>query len=989
MSPLPQLIIAGTAAVTLISTTAWLASGLCRRNAAVRHWLLLSALLCCLATPVLVVAMSTAGISLIQFPLLPAASSPETAVTLHQYPVDQPGLEESTELPPTGRDEWEDATGDDLGAETAPRSESTSLRAKSPAAGHTTPVSVFSESSGVLFRIVSIWGCGALILSVGLFRGWLHVRRILRSCRPADRNLLGVAEEVRRQMNLTRFPPIVTSDGVTTPIAAGLLRPSIVLPDRLSDQVYPSQLKDVLVHEAAHIIRRDHWLVLFQWAARIAFWPIVTIHLLNRSLTNAREEICDNYVLAGRNAVEYGETLFQIASLSRTSGIVPLAAGILPRRGRLEHRLARLLDPRRNLMTRPRRTPAFLFSMLAVCTTAAASGSRFVPQPSPAPADRSSSPPATRDAETIRKLIAGLKQTETTIRNLSVTTHYVKRQLEFLPVKEPVRLTLVTKAIVTSDGKVWNDTVGQQVNIAPKGKTIRPYNGQWRGAYDGTVYRRLTAYENNGFQSASLSDYPYWHGVDPREFTTHYSRKPVTQVLTQRGGTLVKRDKWDRRPVVVVDTTPVKNKASYKIRFWIDPERKIVVRRAMLIRFKPGQRFQEYTRIESRDHAQVAPGIWLPGRIKYESVSVTAELKPEKLSWSYEGKNTDWKVNQKLPADTFKLKFPENIRVNDHRAKKPKGKPVRGSQKSARAGKGALSRFLARISAGPQPPVGKKIRRYEQDANGRITLLRLRGVKLSASDLALIAGMRQLVSLDASDTGISDRDLAHFAQLKQLRTLSLRNNRLSGDGLAKLRTLAQLKRLDLASTAINDPAVGNIAALRNLEFLSLRRNRRLTDAALVHLGGLKKLRTLRLGETSVSDAGVKRLKAMPGLRNLTLDRTRITEEGLEELATDRRFHWMAVPRKTALEFAQRIDTGKYASARELVTTGPPPPKRGEFHSPSLTSHPRTDRDRQLGRHRFRLDMRWIVEQERIDGQFYVEFAVDRGAVRVHSVGLRP
>lgn len=72
-------------------------------------------------------------------------------------------------------------------------------------------------------------------------------------------------------------------------------------------------------------------------------------------------------------------------------------------------------------------------------------------------------------------------------------------------------------------------------------------------------------------------------------------------------------------------------------------------------------------------------------KITYESVDVTKNLTPEKLSWSWEGENRDWKVNQELPADTFELEFPKGVTVVDHRLPpaRPSELPADVSKKGA------------------------------------------------------------------------------------------------------------------------------------------------------------------------------------------------------------------------------------------------------------------------------------------------------------------
>ena len=83
----------------------------------------------------------------------------------------------------------------------------------------------------------------------------------------------------------------------------------IVLPSGLSTTLGQAELRDVLVHECAHIVRRDQIVIVLQAVAYVAYWPIWPVHWLNRLLANAREEVCDNYVLARQQPVTYGETL--------------------------------------------------------------------------------------------------------------------------------------------------------------------------------------------------------------------------------------------------------------------------------------------------------------------------------------------------------------------------------------------------------------------------------------------------------------------------------------------------------------------------------------------------------------------------------------------------------------------------------------------------------------------------------------------------------
>ena len=136
----------------------------------------------------------------------------------------------------------------------------------------------------------------------------------------------------------------------------------------------------MLVHEVAHIQRCHHLVMLLQELARALYWPIVSVHGLNRELERAREDLCDNFVLEDRDALSYGETLLHIAELSLGARPTGATVGNLHWRGKLEQRIAGLLDPTRSKTTRTNRGMAFVVMFLFIAGVAIASATRLGPR---------------------------------------------------------------------------------------------------------------------------------------------------------------------------------------------------------------------------------------------------------------------------------------------------------------------------------------------------------------------------------------------------------------------------------------------------------------------------------------------------------------------------------------------------------------------------------------------------------------------------------
>ncbi len=99
--------------------------------------------------------------------------------------------------------------------------------------------------------------------------------------------------------------------------------------------------------------------------------------LLNRQLTLAREEVCDNYVLLHASGPQYAQTLFGLSE--RIHPLSPNLApvGLFQHHCPLEKRVAGLLDLRRNVMTKINRWAALGMAMVFLTITLAAAGARI------------------------------------------------------------------------------------------------------------------------------------------------------------------------------------------------------------------------------------------------------------------------------------------------------------------------------------------------------------------------------------------------------------------------------------------------------------------------------------------------------------------------------------------------------------------------------------------------------------------------------------
>ena len=394
--------------VTLLSAGGWAASGRPTARSSMRHLIGVSALICCLASPVLAWVGAAMGVTILSFPVLPtvpAEAPPDlypNRLIANEPPVDRRPAVADEPDPASPRADpipSEDAPAASIPVEiNAPDSdeglEPIAPRIVPPSTSNTPP-SERPDGLGLRRRVVAMallaWAIGASVMLAGLAVSVGRVVRLRRSSRPVrDEGHRSLMTTIGRRFGLRRIPELRMSSRLATPIAVGFGRPMVILPDRLLGSVREDALRDILVHEVAHIHRRDHWIVLLQGIAGALYWPIPTVHALNRAIGRAREAICDAHVLEGRDPVGYGETLLFVAEMARGAGPSGVMLGMVRRRGELERRIAGLLDPDRSGRSKLGRLAATLIvlAFVAACTvvsTARLAASGSDPEETPAP----------------------------------------------------------------------------------------------------------------------------------------------------------------------------------------------------------------------------------------------------------------------------------------------------------------------------------------------------------------------------------------------------------------------------------------------------------------------------------------------------------------------------------------------------------------------------------------------------------------------------
>jgi beta-lactamase regulating signal transducer with metallopeptidase domain len=193
--------------------------------------------------------------------------------------------------------------------------------------------------------LLFLWIAVSSVLLARIVLSYIRLRGLLDRARPAGADLVLRFEEQIRGSGTSRVPQLLVSREVISPFAAGFLHPVVILPEILLEEIAEPELDYVLVHELAHIARRDDWTNLMSRLASAVFvLHPVAAWVLGR-IQREREIACDEWVVAQTgSAVSYAVTLARLSEFCSTRRWELLATGMAS--SNLSKRIEILLRPR-------------------------------------------------------------------------------------------------------------------------------------------------------------------------------------------------------------------------------------------------------------------------------------------------------------------------------------------------------------------------------------------------------------------------------------------------------------------------------------------------------------------------------------------------------------------------------------------------------------------------------------------------------------------
>ncbi|HEX6463382.1 MAG TPA: M56 family metallopeptidase, partial [Vicinamibacterales bacterium] len=335
---LPVAIDAIVKASLILAVTSLVAATLRRSSASARHLVWTLGLVSALATPALSIVTPHWQLPIVRVAAAPAvAAAPSESVSVAAQPA---ALHHAAAAP------------------------------GQPERGSDAPA--FIQKISWTSLLILVWAAGAVLVLGRMLLGLVAVQWISRSTSVIiDAPWIDQARSLAAALGL-RGVRFLRTRTQSMPMAWGIFRSSVLIPQD-ADAWPADRLRIVLLHELAHVKRRDCLTHLVAQAACAAYWFNPLAWMAARRLRTERERACDDLVLAsGTRGSDYADQLLEIARVMRGGRFPAVLAGAtlaMAHRSQLEGRLMAILDPsisRRGLTRMRTIAAAALFAILIV-----------------------------------------------------------------------------------------------------------------------------------------------------------------------------------------------------------------------------------------------------------------------------------------------------------------------------------------------------------------------------------------------------------------------------------------------------------------------------------------------------------------------------------------------------------------------------------------------------------------------------------------------
>jgi len=202
-----------------------------------------------------------------------------------------------------------------------------------------------------------VFAAWILLACAGLIRvlaGVRQLRRLRAGCEELDAQQLGPElTHTIEDFRTARRVSLLVSKEVQVPTAVGFFKPAVIIPAWMLEEGASDELRHVMLHELAHLRRRDDWTNLIKKVVKAVLFFHPGVWWMEKELSLHREMACDDEVLAETgNPRSYAESLARVAERNFLRRQIAMAQAAVSKMRQLSTRVTRILDPNRGQSTK-------------------------------------------------------------------------------------------------------------------------------------------------------------------------------------------------------------------------------------------------------------------------------------------------------------------------------------------------------------------------------------------------------------------------------------------------------------------------------------------------------------------------------------------------------------------------------------------------------------------------------------------------------------
>lgn len=181
---------------------------------------------------------------------------------------------------------------------------------------------VFLTSASITYLILLVFP------TIRVFRNWRFIQRIKRFGQekaPLAQRLF--VQKIGSHLGVKKPVHVYLSHLVASPVTVGYLKPIILLPVAVLNNLSTQQVEAILLHELSHIRRHDYLVNLLLTLVHVVLYFNPFIKFFIRKVEIERENCCDELVLQFEyDKISYATALLELEKSSRTTPVLAIGA---------------------------------------------------------------------------------------------------------------------------------------------------------------------------------------------------------------------------------------------------------------------------------------------------------------------------------------------------------------------------------------------------------------------------------------------------------------------------------------------------------------------------------------------------------------------------------------------------------------------------------------------------------------------------------------